>query len=75
MSASEIVTLVSNLGFPILAYVFLFRYVQNREDTHDKERAKEREEHKEEMNKITEAVNTLTLIMQKLVDNLNEGDD
>ena len=73
MSASDIVTMVTNLGFPIIAYVFLFRYVQKREDTHDTERAEERREHKAEMEKITEAVNGLTLIMQKLIDKLNEG--
>lgn len=74
MGASEIVTLVSNLGFPILAYIFLFKYIQKREDTHDTERAEERKEHKQEMDKITEAVNGLTVIMQKLIDKLDERD-
>ena len=75
MGASEIVTLVTNLGFPIFAYIFLFIYVQKREEKHDAERAEERKEHKEEMNKITEAVNGLTMIMQKLINKLDEGDD
>lgn len=73
MSVNEIVTLITNLGFPIVAYIFLFRYVQKREDKHDSERVTERQEHKAEMEKVTEAVNALTLIMQKLVDKLNEG--
>lgn len=70
MSANEIVTLFANLGFPIVAYIFLFIYIQKREEKHDTERAEERKEHKAETEKLTEAVNNNTLIVQKLIDKL-----
>lgn len=54
--------LISNLGFPIACVLGMF-YMWN----------KEREEHKAEMQKITEAVNNNTMVIQKLIDNLDNN--
>lgn len=60
MDVSTLVQLVGSLGFPVAACCYLF-YSLN----------KEREDHKEEMNKITEALHNNTLVMQQLVDVIN----
>lgn len=54
-------TLVSNVGVPIacLAVTFYLWY-------------KETKSHKEEVEKLTEALNNNTLVMQKLTDKLGE---
>lgn len=56
---SEVVNLISNLGFPIACVVALF-YLLN----------KQREEHKEECSKFTEAINNNTIALTKLADKL-----
>lgn len=59
MDVSALSTLISNMGFPIACVIAMF-YMWN----------KEREEHKTECQKMTEAINNNTLVMQKLVDKL-----
>lgn len=59
MDFSGIAQLIGSLGFPIAACIYLFYSME-----------KEREAHKEEMNKITEALNNNTLVMQQLIDSL-----
>lgn len=59
MDFSGIAQLIGSLGFPIAACIYLFYSME-----------KERDAHKEEMNKITEALNNNTLVMQQLIDSL-----
>ena len=59
MDISGIAQLIGSLGFPIAACIYLFYSME-----------KERDAHKEEMNKITEALNNNTLVMQQLIDSL-----
>ena len=59
MDMSEVVNLISNLGFPIACVVALFWLLN-----------KQREEHKEESAKFTEAINNNTLALTKLADKL-----
>ena len=53
----EFQNLISTLGFPIAAYVALFWYMMKKDA-----------EHKEEVTKMTEAINNNTLALQHLVD-------
>ena len=62
MDVSAISALISNLGFPIACVVAMF-WMMN----------KEREDHKEEMQKVTDAVNNNTLALQRLVDSFAKG--
>lgn len=62
MDFNIISQLIGNLGFPIACVIAMF-YMWN----------KEREEHKEEMNKITEALNNNTMVIQKLVDRMDDN--
>lgn len=50
---------IGTLGFPIAACIYLFYSLE-----------KERESHKEEMTKVTEALNNNTLVIQSLRDSL-----
>lgn len=59
MDFSGIAQLIGSLGFPIAACIYLFYSME-----------KERESHKTEMDKITEALNNNTLVMQQLIDSL-----
>lgn len=61
MDVNTITSLVTSVGFPIVCCIACFWYI-NKSD----------EQHKEEMNKMSEAINNNTLVMQKLIDKLGE---
>ena len=65
MDANTIVTLVGSLGFPICACIGLGWFVTSELRTM-------RSDHKEEMAKMTEAVNNNTIVIQKLVDKMGD---
>ena len=54
--------MIASLGFPIIACFALFWYIN-----------KQQEQHKAETDKLAEALNNNTLVMQKLVDKLAGG--
>ena len=60
----QIANLIGSLGFPIAACIYM-AYVN----------AKQTEAHKEEMSKMTEAVNELKVAITSLVDKLNSVAD
>lgn len=64
MDFGSITQLISSLGFPIAVSLICFWYINKRE-----------EQHKAEIDKLSEAVNNNTLVMQKLVDRLGEDVD
>ena len=64
MDINTISTIIGSLGFPIAACIYM-AYVN----------AKQTEAHKEEMSKITEAVNELKIAITSLVDKLNNVAD
>lgn len=61
MEVDVITTMIGSLGFPIAACIYM-AYVN----------AKQTEAHKEEMAKMTEAVNELKVAITSLVDNLTK---
>ena len=60
MDASSIVTVISQVGFPIAMCLVMAWYVKYTND-----------QHKEEIDKITEALNNNTLAVQKLCERMN----
>ncbi len=69
---NEIVQIISAVGFPIVAalgcgFFVKWQYEQNMKQTEDM-----RKEHKEEVAKMTEALNNNTLALQKLIDKIGE---
>lgn len=59
MDISMLVELVGSLGFPIAVAFACFWYIN-----------KQSEQHKQEMDKMAEAVNNNTIVLQKLLDKL-----
>lgn len=72
MDLNLIMTLVGSLGFPIVACIGLGWYVKYMTDTNRSDMTEMRKEHKEEMNKMTEAVNNNTIVIQKLIDKIDK---
>ena len=64
MDAGTISSLIGSLGFPIAACIYM-AYAN----------AKQTEAHKEEMSKMTEAVNELKVAITSLVDKINNVAD
>ena len=62
MEIEAITTLISNIGFPIACVIALFWYFN-----------KEREEHKAETQKLADAINNNTIVMEKILSKV--GDD
>lgn len=62
MDVSAIMQFISNLGFPIAVAVACFWYINKQE-----------EQHKQEIDKMAEAVNNNTLVIQKLLDKWENG--
>lgn len=62
MDIQAILTAISTVGFPIVMAGALF-WKMNKQD----------DDHKEEMAKVTEAINNNTIALTKLSDKLSEG--
>lgn len=64
MDVQAIITAISTVGFPIVMCGALFWYMINQRDAH-----------KEEINKMTDALNNNTLAIQKLLDKLGGNNE
>lgn len=71
MDANTITTIISSVGFPIVACVGLGWFVKYQSDNNNREVAEMRKEHTEEINKVTDALNNNTLVVQKLCDKID----
>lgn len=69
---SSIMQIIGSLGFPITACVYLFYSMQEERKRNEAQREADRLEHKQEMEKMTEALHNNTLVIQKLVDTLTD---
>lgn len=65
---NEIITAISSLGFPIVACIGMGWYVKYQTDINTKEVKEMRNEHKQEIDKVTQSLNNNTLVIQKLID-------
>lgn len=63
MDVNSIVTIIGSLGFPIAACLACFYYIKYTND-----------QHKEEIGKLTEAINNNTLVIQRLLDKMDMDD-
>ena len=70
---SEIVQLIAQYGFPIVACLLLGWYVKYQTDSYREEVKSIQSDHKEEVTKMTEAINNNTLAITKLCDKLKGG--
>lgn len=70
MDLSSIAQIIGTLGFPIAACCYLFYSMQKEREQNAAQREADRLEHKQEMEKVTDALNNNTIVVQKLVDAL-----
>lgn len=59
MDAQGVTSLITTVGFPIVAYLLMFWYVKEQNEAHTTE-----------TKEMKEAINSLTLMIQKLTDKL-----
>ena len=70
MNMSEVLNAIQTMGFPIVCCLLVFWYVKYTEDKNRQQIETMNKEHKEEVEKMVEAINNNTLVIQKLLDNL-----
>ncbi len=68
----EIGNFISTFGFPICCCLILMYYVFKLNESHKAEVTEIMKEHKEEVDKMTDAINSNTLVLTKLLDKLGE---
>ena len=68
----DMVSLVSTFGFPIACCLILLYYVFKLNESHKAEVSEIMKEHKEEVKQMTDAINSTTLVLTKLLDKLGE---
>ena len=68
MDVNNIVTIITTVGFPIVACGGMAWYVKYITDRNREDIKEERDQHDQEMKKVTEALNNNTLAIQKLTD-------
>lgn len=75
MDANTIVTLIGSLGFPIVACLGMAYFFAKANDNYRNDIKESNQLHKQEMDAMTEAINNNTLVLNRLIDRLGEGDD
>ena len=69
---NDIVQVISAVGFPIVAALGCGFFVKWQYEQNMKQNEELRKEHKEEVSKMTEALNNNTLALQKLIDKIGD---
>lgn len=65
-------TMITTVGFPIVACLFMGWYVKYQTDNYRSEVKDIQKEHKDEIQKVTEALNNNTLALQRLCDKMEK---
>ena len=73
MDTATVTQLISSVGFPIVACIALALYVKYQTDKYDKQIETITTEHKDEMQRVTEALNNNTLENKENVLKLTEA--
>ena len=68
----DIVQIISAVGFPIVAAVGCAYFVKWQYEQNQKQNEELRKEHREEVAKMTEALNNNTIALQQLIDKIKE---
>lgn len=75
MDYATISTFIQTVGFPAVCVLGMGWYVKYITDQHHEESQKMQEQHRQEMNEVTQALNNNTLALQKLTDYITIGGD
>ena len=73
MDAQTIMSLVSSLGFPIIACIYMAKYVEKQINNYRNDIKEMQTEHKEEIGKVTEALDNNTRALIELSTYIKEG--
>ena len=73
MDANTLTTLIGSVGFPIVACVAMAVFFAKVNDNYRNDIKEIQATHKEEVKAMTDAINNNTLVIQRLIDNM-EGD-
>lgn len=68
---NDIVSVISTVGFPIVAAIGCGVFIKWQYEQNLKQVEELRKEHKDEVSKMTDALNNNTLALQKLIDKLD----
>ena len=71
----DVVQLISSVGFPIVACLGMGWYVKYQTDSYREEVKDMQKEHKEEIQKMSDALNNNTAALQRLCDKLDGGEN
>lgn len=69
-SMQDIVTMITTLGFPIVACLLLGWFVKYQTDRYEEELKEIRKDHKQEVQRMTEAINNNTLALTRLCERM-----
>lgn len=71
---NDIINIISSVGFPILAAIACGYFIKYQMESYKADLRDIRNEHKEEVKSMTDAINNNSMIIQKLCDKLGEDD-
>lgn len=73
MDANTLTTVIGSLGFPIVACLGIAWFFAKVNDNYRSDIKEMNASHKAEMDKMTEAINNNTLVIQKLIDRMEDN--
>lgn len=69
------ISIISSLGFPIAACLYMAKYVMEQTASYRQDIKDLRKEHKDEIAKVSEALNNNTIALNKLCEKLERGNE
>lgn len=75
MDWNVVIASIGSLGFPIIACIGMAMFFNKVNDNYRNDIKEMNASHRQEMDKITEAVNNNTMVIQKLLDRMEGLDD
>lgn len=69
------ISIISSLGFPIAACLYMAKYVREQTAIYRQDIKDLRKEHKDEIAKVSEALNNNTIALNKLCEKLERGNE
>ena len=69
------ISIISSLGFPIAACLYMAKYVREQTASYRQDIKDLRKEHKDEIAKVSEALNNNTIELNKLCEQLERGNE
>lgn len=75
MDANTLTTMIGSLGFPIVACIGIAYFFAKVNDNYRNDIKEMNASHKAEIDKMTEAINNNTIVIQKLIDRMEDNNN